>query len=513
MPSGTTRRQTLALGLAAAGGSLLAGRAQAANGFGTVTLAMSVDLQTLDGSQNVTTYHRIFFKHVYDPLITIDPSFKLQPALAERWEMVDPLTWRFHLRQGVTFQNGEPFNAEAVRFTIEQSRRPTAQSRSTLGIVKDMKVVDDHTIDLITASPFANTLTQLADTVFPVAPQYYAKVGPEEFARNPIGTGPYQVESWHRGDRITLAAYKNWWRGTPKAEKVVFWAVPEASTRVAAALSGDADVAGQVPPIQTGRIKNSGSAVVVASDSGVQPIFGGIIYDRPPFNDVRVRQALNYAVNRQAIVDRLLQGYGKPMGQFCPTGTVGYDTATAPFPYDPAKAKALLKEAGIDGLKMSLEAPIGIVPQAAEVCQVIAQNLGQVGVTVQVKLDEYPVFSGRLYDFAHNQADLGDIFLMYYKAGPTAEYVVNEMTGSNMGWDWSHYKNPAVDALWTQWQSEFDADKRKAILTQIEQIGRADAPWLYLYEPQTIWAVGKRFVWVPRNDDMIHVEDFTLRSA
>jgi peptide/nickel transport system substrate-binding protein len=192
---------------------------------------------------------------------------------------------------------------------------------------------------------------------------------------------------------------------------------------------------------------------------------------------------------------------------------VGYDPTTAPFPYDPGKARALLKDAGIDGLKMSLEAPIGIVPQAAEVCQVIAQNLGQVGVTVQVKLDEYPVFSGRLFDFDHKQAELGDIFLMYYKAGPTAEYVVDEMTGSTMGWDWSHYKNPAVDALWSKYQTEFDADKRKTYLTQIEQIGRADAPWLYLYEPQTIWAIGKRFVWVPRNDDMIHVEDFTLRSA
>ena len=512
MPNGNIGRRTMAMGLAAAGGTLLMRPAQAAAGFGTVTLAMSVDLQTLDGSQNVTTYHRIFFKHVYDPLITIDPAFKIQPALAERWEMVDPLTWRFHLRQGVKFQNGEPFNAEAVRFTIEQSRRPTAQSRSTIGIVTDMRIIDDHTIDLITPVPLANTLSQLADVIFPVAPLYYAKVGPEEFARAPIGTGPYQVESWHRGDRITLARFDGWWKGTPKADHVVFWAIPEASTRVASVLSGNADVAGQVPPIQTGRIKSSGSAVVVASESGVQPIFGGIMYDRPPFNDLRVRQALNYAVNRQAIVDRLLQGYGKPMGQFCPTGTMGYNEALAPFPYDPAKARALLKEAGIDGLKMSVEAPIGIVPQAAEICQVIAQNLSQVGVTVQVKLDEYPVFSQRLYDFP-KQADLGDVFLMYYKAGPTAEYVVNEMTDPSQGWDWSHYNNPAVDALWAKWRSEFDNEKRKAYIDQIEEIGRADAPWLYLYEPQTIWGIGKRFTWVPRNDDMIHVEDFSLTSA
>lgn len=505
-------RRAATAGLAASGAALFSRRATAA-GLGSVTLAMSVDLQTLDGSQSVTTYHRIVFKHIYDPLITLDPSFTVQPALAERWENRDPLTWRFHLRKGVSFQNGEPFTAEAVRFTFEQARRPTAQSRSTLGIIKDIRIVDDYTIDLVTGSPLANTLNQLSDIVFPVAPKYYAQVGPEEFSRAPIGTGPYKVESWHRGDRITLARHDGWWKGTPKAEKVTFWAVPEDATRVAAVLSGDADIAGQVPPIQTRRVKGSQNASIVASSSGVQPIFGGIIYDRPPFNDLRVRQALNYGVNRQAIVDRLLQGWGKPMGQFCPTGTSGYDPSIAPFPFDPAKARALLKDAGLDGLKMTIEAPTGIIPQSAEVCQAIAQNLGQIGVTVQVRLDEYPVFSKRLYDFSRRQAELGDIFLMYYKAGPTADYVVSEMTDSRQGWDWSHYLSPKIDALWSQWQAEFDAGKRKALLQEIAQTGRADVPWLFLYEPQSIWAIGKRLSWTPRNDDMIHVEDLSLNAA
>lgn len=506
-------RRAMTLGLAALAGLPGSPARAVAGNLGTVTMATAVDLQTLDGSQNVTTYHRIFFKHLYDPLITLDPSFTIQPALAERWEQVDALTWRFHLRKGVTFQNGEKFTADAVRFTLEQSRRPTAQSRSTLGIVRDIHVVDDSTIDLITGAPLANTLNQLADTVWPVAPGYYARVGPEEFSRSPVGTGPYKFDSWRRGDRITLVRHDGWWKGTPKADKVVFWAVPEASTRVACVLSGEADIAWQVPPIQTTRIKNSGNAAVGASTAGVQPIFGGIIYDRPPFNDLRVRQALNYAVNRQAIVDRLLLGYGKPMGQFSPTGTVSYNPDIAPFPYDPDKARALLKEAGISGLKMTLEAPIGIVPQASELCQVIARNLGQVGIEVRVQLDEYPVFAKRLYDFPERQKELGDVFLMYYKAGPTAAYTVSEMTDSAQGWDWSHYLNPKVDALWQQWQAEFDENRRKSYLMQIEQIGRDDVPWLFLHEPQSLWGVANRLSWTPRNDDMIHAEDLSLRPA
>src|ERR1700733_4523048 len=115
-------RRAMTLGLAALAGVPVGG-ARVANGLGTVTMATAVDLQTLDGSQNVTTYHRIFFKHLYDPLITLDPSFAVQPALAERWEQMDALTWRFHLRKGVQFQNGEAFTAASVRFTLEQSRR------------------------------------------------------------------------------------------------------------------------------------------------------------------------------------------------------------------------------------------------------------------------------------------------------------------------------------------------------------------------------------------------------
>ena len=513
MPHPVIGRRTMTAGLATLAALKTRGT-QAATGLGTVTMATAVDLQTLDGSQNVTTYHRIFFKHLYDPLITLDPSFTLQPALAERWEQIDPLTWRFHLRKGVTFQNGEPFTADSVRFTFEQSRRPTAQSRNTLGIIKDIHVIDDLTIDLDHRHAAGQYPEPTRRHRLASSSRLLHQGRPRGIRPQPQSApAPTSSKSWRRGDRITLTRNETWWKGTPKADKVVFWAVPEASTRVASVLSGDADIAWQVPPIQTTRIKNSGTAQVIASSAGVQPIFGGIIYDRPPFDDLRVRQALNYAVNRQAIVDRLLLGYGKPMGQFSPTGTVLYNPDIPPFPYDPGKARELLKQANISGLKMTVEAPIGIVPQASELCQVIAQNLGQVGIEAHVQLDEYPVFSKRLYDFPAHQKELGDIFLMYYKAGPTAAYTVSEMTNSTHGWDWSHYLNPKVDALWKQWESEFDETKRKSYLMQIEQIGRDDVPWLFLHEPQSIWGVANRLSWTPRNDDMIHAEDLTPRQA
>jgi peptide/nickel transport system substrate-binding protein len=502
----------LLIGAAMLGVAHASGGGAAAQALGTITIAGHIDLDTLDGSQNVTTHHRYVFRHIYEPLITLDAEGRIQPALAERWENIDEQTWRFHLRRDVKFQNGEPFNAEAVRFTLEQIHKPTSQARSTLSLFTKANVIDEYTVDLVTRAPYANALLQVADFIYPVPPKYYQEVGPEEFTRKPVGTGPYQVTQWRRGDRIILEASQNWWRGKPKAEKVVFWAVPEASTRVAAVLNGEADIGSQIPAIQVPRFKGSTIARIEASNSGVQPIWGGMMVDRAPFTDRRVREAVNLAINKQAIVDRLLQGYGKVMGQPCASSTICYDPNLKPYPYDPERAKALLKEAGVQSLSVTLDAPIGIVPQAAEVTQIIAADLAKVGITVKPRVEEWPVFSARLFDMKTKQSGMSDMFLMYYKGGPTAENVIQNITTSTSDWDWTHYVSPKVDELWKKAQGDFNEESRKESLLQISAQVREDAPWFFLYEPLSIWAVGKKIEWKPRNDDFVFVEDMAARA-
>ncbi len=318
--------------------------------------------------------------------------------------------------------------------------------------------------------------------------------------------------SWRRGDRITLEANPSWWGGAPKADKLVFWVVPDASTRVAAMLNGEATVAAQIPPLEVGRFKGSQVAYVTASKAGIQPIWGGLMYDRPVFADKRVREAVNYAINRQAIVDRLLRGYGKPTGQLCTSDMPCYDPNIAPFPYDPERARQLLKEAGVHDLTLRLTAPIGPVPQSAELTQIIAADLKRVGISTKIEINEAAVYSQKLYDFKNRQKDLGDIFLYFFKSGPGSETTMRSLTESQGSWDWSHYKSANVDKLWLQVRSTFDDAKRADLMRQISAQLRADVGWLFLYEPFSLWAVNSNASWQVRPDDLINVQDIEPRA-
>jgi peptide/nickel transport system substrate-binding protein len=492
-------------------GAAAAGPASAKS-LDTVTIATHLDVDTLDPTQNINTHQRWVYRHIYDPLITHDPSGKLRPALAVRWERINDTTWRFHLRKGVKFHNGEPFTAASVKFTIARMQLKTSQARSYYSAFKDVKVIDDHTVDLITHEPLANVLSLIADYLNPVPPKYFKAVGGKKFARQPVGTGAYKLQSWRRGDRVTLEANQNWWGGTPKATKVVFWAVPEPTTRVAALLNGEADLVTTVPPIQVKRIKQSKQARVELSASGVQPIWAGIIVDRPALKDKRVRHAINYAINKKAIVDRLLLGYGKVMGQPCPYATSCYNPKLRPYSHNPEKARQLLKDAGVSNVKITLNFPTGVVPQGSRLAQAISADLAKVGIKAVLKQDEWAVFAGKLFDFKNKQARLGDTFMMYYKAGPTVERVLATVLVSDRNWNWTHYNNPKVDALWKKAETTFGRKERTKALHQMAAIVREDAPWIFLYEPLSIWGVSNRIAWKARNDDFIYVEDMSPKA-
>lgn len=491
--------------------ALTLGAAHAAP-FGTITMATPLDLTTLDGSQNVSGWHRWVYRNLYDPLITRDGKGQLRPALAERWERIDNVTWRLHLRAGVTFHNGEVFDANAVRYTLQQTKQPKAQSRGAFVLLTDAKVVDARTVDIITDGPLAYLPDVIADTFFPVPPKYHAEATLEGFAVKPVGTGAYRFVSWRRGDRITLEANPSWWGGVPKADKLVFWVIPDASTRVSAMLNGEATLAAQIPPLEADRFKGSQAARVEASKAGIQPIWGGLMYDRPVFADKRVREAVNLAINRQAIVDRLLRGYGKPTGQLCTSDMPCYDPSISPFPYNPERARQLLKEAGVQDLTLRLTAPQGPVPQAAELTQIIAADLKRVGITTKIEIYEAAIYSQKLYDFKNQQKELGDIFLYFFKSGPGSETTMRSLTDSQGSWNWSHYKNAQLDELWKQVRSTFDDGKRAELMRQISALLRADTGWLFLFEPFSLWAVSNKASWQVRPDDLINVQDIELRT-
>ena len=501
----------LTVALAAVGCLLIAAPEVAAQSFGTVTIGQPIDVTTLNPTQNTVKYMRRVFRHIFDPLITIDANSVAHPVLLEKWETLDEVTWRLHLKKGVKFHNGEPFTAEAVQLALKEFQTPPAREAALFTrIFKEAKIVDEHTVDLVTNYPYAFVVSLLADALFPVPPKYYQEVGREKFGLNPIGTGPYKFESWNKGDRVVLTANADHWKGSPKAAKVVFWAIPEPSTRVAALLSQEADVIASVLPAHAARLKNGKNVHLVVAPESAQPIWGGMVVSRPQLQDVRVRRAVNYAVNKNALTDKLLNGFGKVMNQGCSAGSVCWNPKLDPYAYNPQKARQLLAEAGVKDLKLSIHfSPL--VSQSSDLAQAIAGYLKAVGIQTQLIQEEWAVMSKKVFDFQNNQKDLGDIFLIYYAAGPDVERLQAELFGEKGGYNWNHYANPKLTELYKNASTTFDEKKRKQIFMEAGRIVNQEVPWLFLYEPLSLWGVSDRFQWKAGATDMFFTEDMQLR--
>lgn len=476
--------------------------------FERITIGLQLDLDTLDPTQNINTHQRSVYSHLYDPLLMQDADGEFIPWVAERWERIDEKRWRFWLRDDVFFTNGEPVDAEAFRFSATQMQRSTSQASGWFNEFESIEVVEDYVIDFVTRNPWSQALTVLAGYLNAVPPVHYEEVGEEVFSANPVGSGPFVVDSWIRGDRLILKSNPDWTMGVPNAEEVVFWAIPEPATRIAALINGEADMVAAVPALQAGQVEQAPEVRIVQSPSSTQPIWGGLIESRPDLDDVRVRQAINYAVNKEAIVDRLLRGYGRVASQPCPYQRECWNPEIEPYAYDPDRARELLEEAGVTDLQIKLHFPTGVVPQGELLSQAIAADLRRVGIESEIVQDEWTVFAGKLFDFDANQADVGDLFLMYYGAGSTLERIIATVLVSGQIWNWTHFDNERVNDLFIKAQGATDPETHSEAMWEIAEIVHEHAPWLFLYEPFSLWGVSDRIEWQPRLvDDMMLVQD------
>lgn len=506
------RPKTLAC--AALGAALIFGAPTAelrAQEFERVTVGLQLDLDTLDPTQNINTHQRSVYSHLYDPLLMQDADGEFIPWVAERWERVDENRWRFWLRDDVYFTNGEPVDAEAFRFSATQMQRPDSQASGWYREFESIEVVDDYVIDFVTRTPWSQALTVLAGYLNAVPPEYYQEVGAEHFSANPVGSGPFVMEQWTRGDRLILESNPDWTMGVPNADEVVFWAIPEAATRISALINGEVDMIAAVPALQSEQIEQAPNVRIVQSPSSTQPIWGGLIESRPGLDDVRVRQAINYAVNKEAIVDRLLRGYGRVASQPCPYQRECWNPEIEPYPYDPDRARDLLEEAGVTDLEIKLHFPTGVVPQGEILAQAVAADLGRVGIESDIVQDEWTVFAGKLFDFDANQADVGDLFLMYYGSGSTLERIIATVLETGNIWNWTHFENERVDELFVEARGAADPETHREAMWEIAEIVHEHAPWLFLYEPRSLWGVSNQIQWEPRLvDDMMLVQDMSL---
>jgi len=422
--------------------------------------------------------------NIHDTLFFPQEDATIKPALAEKWEQIDELTWKITLRKGLTFQNGEPLNAQAVKFSFDRIFDPEIKSphKGKLSAFKEVKVLDDLTFEIRTEKPFAPGLYMLAIYLPIVPPKYIKKVGNTKYNTDPVGCGPYKLSKWVRGESVILERYDDYYGPKPYYRRVIFKTIPEATSRVAALLTGEADVVSGIAVHQRKKILDSGKAYLTPQ-MGVMVYMGINTYEKP-FSDVRVRQALNYAINRELINKTLFNGKAILCAGPISPRTFGADPTLKPYPYDPAKAKALLKEAGYpDGIKARLAYPT-YMSQIQEQAEAISANMAQAGF--QTTLEPYE----RAVMWERYKAKKHQLYLYWWDDAPEPDRYMYSLFNSKSR-DY-YYKNEKIDVLLDKGRTILNRAERAKVYNQIDRILYEDCPWAYLYVIPEVFGVSSK---------------------
>ncbi|MCC7106448.1 MAG: ABC transporter substrate-binding protein [Chloroflexi bacterium] len=480
---------------------------------GKLTVAMGVDADTLDPHMTTAQSTSGVLANVYEGLTTRDDSMKVVPQLAESWRPVDDTTWEFKLRKGVKFQNGEDFNAEAVKFSLDRVLNPATKStaRSYIDTIKEVKVVDPSTVRMVTDGPAPSLPARLALRAGWVLPPGYVKEkGDQYLTTHPVGTGPFKFVQWVKDENLTFEANLDYWGGPPKLKTLTFKPVPEASARIAALQTGTADIVVNVPADQTEALGRDKRFAIQAVPSLLVISYSLDSTVPGPLQDKRVRQAINYAVDKDAIVKEILRGYGRITPALLSQEVYSFDDSIKPYPYDPNKAKALLAEAGqANGFKVNINTSSGRYSADKEVAQAIANYLSKIGLQPSVKVWEWANYAKSRFGVD----DPGSVSVFGFGGAGAyiPEVIYWPMLGS--GQTYSTTKDPVLDKLLTDGARAMDDQKRVAIFREAQQRVREEAYRLFLYQQYDIYGVNNRVEnWKPRGDQYLMFQGVSAKD-
>ncbi|HEY1297903.1 MAG TPA: ABC transporter substrate-binding protein [Chloroflexota bacterium] len=479
------------LGSLPAGGVTAA--AQSAN---TLVVDTTADAGSLDPALVAQVSGFSVISSIFDNLIERDYSGALVPMLAESWSFPDPTTVEFKLRQGVTFHNGEPFNAASVKYSIERLLDPGLNSPLRGGwpqTFQGIEIVDDYTVRFHFSAPEATIFDTLAQSAAMVPPAYYSSNSEDFLAANPVGTGPYKLVETARDDHTTLAANPNYWgtatyKGSPLVQTVIFRPVPDAATRVADLLNGTADMIFDVAPDDVSTLRSrsgDGFQIVTGNANKLQFVQFMPKTASDPLADRRVRQALNMAVDVNAIVNNLFNGLGQRQSSPIMQGALGYDPSVAAYDYNPTYAKQLLAAAGYpNGFSATMDLSNSDSP--TEALAVIGQ-LQQVGVTVQPRSFELGIFNSNW-----SQDKSGDMRMARW-SGLQDPAVFLNFTSVCGGFLADQFAcDPDATNLAKQAAATFDQDARAKLYAQVARLLHDNPMGIYLENDVSVYGVGPR---------------------
>jgi ABC-type transport system substrate-binding protein len=482
----------------------------------TLTFLWGGDTDKLDPPAMTSQEGFIATTAMYEGLVKYKSgSTDVEPALAEKWDVsADGLTYTFHLRSGVKFHDGSPLTAEAVAFCFDRSinkDNPLNQEAQGAGgfpfindyignVVAKVEAAGAMDVKFTLKRKFSPLLSNLAiPPAYVISMDALKKFG-SKINENPVGTGPFKFTEWKKDDHITVDAFPDYWGTKPKIGRVVFQPVPEASVRILKIKNGEADVAWPFDPKDAASLK-SGADTDVLEQPGLNVNMAEFNLKKPQFQNKSFRQALNYAVNKQELADKLYSGAAVAETGVLPGTSWAFNPDMKGYPYDPDKAKSLLKEAGYTGDTVTLDTytvPRGYNPQGSKLAEAVQQYFDAVGVKSEIKTAEWTEYrkvrrAGELnLAFGGWQADTGD---------PENFLGVFFHSANQGGINTSFYGVPEVDQLLNQANEETDVAKRKTLFNQAEDRIVDDAPWLFISHMKQQVAIRKR------------VKDFVLQPT
>jgi peptide/nickel transport system substrate-binding protein len=496
-----------------------------------ITIGLGGDVTSIDPHYHNLTPNNNVAEHIFGSLVQQDANQRRLPGLAESWRAVDELTWEFKLRKGAKFHDGSDVTAEDVVFSIDRvAKIPNSPGPFTVYTkqVTEAIAVDPLTVRLKSAAPYPNMVIDIA-TVQIVSKKAAAGASTDDFnsGKAAIGAGPYKLVRYARGDRIELVRNDAYWGPKPHWERVTFRILTNDASRVAALLAGDVQAIENIPTSDMANIaknpafnvfrKVSNRIIYLHLDSNrdKSPFVtnkAGAPLDRNPLKDVRVRQAMSKAINRPAIVERVMEGLAVPAGQLLPEGMYGVTPNLKPEPYDLEGAKKLLAQAGYpDGFGLTIHAPNNRYVNDEQTAQAVAQMLTRAGIATKVEAMPANIFFSRgskldfsfmLVGWGSNTGEVSSPL----KALLATYSKEKGMGAANRG----RYSNPKMDKVLEQALATVDDAKREKLLQQAVEISMADLGVIPLHFQVNTWAARKGIGYAARSDERTHAFEFVV---
>jgi glutathione transport system substrate-binding protein len=426
-------------------------------------------------------------KLMFEGLVGFNEKMEMQAMLAEKWEASpDAKTFTFFLRKGIKFHDGTPFNAAAVKYNFDRVTNPDNKLKryGLYSIISKTEVVDEYTVKFTTSKPFGAMLATFAHPAGGIVSPAAAKLGADApaFGKKPIGTGPYKFVEWVPGDHLTVEKFADYWNAEQgaKVDRFVIKPVPESGTRINMLLAGDAHFINTVPYPQVKLVKDS-KDVSVAENEAIYTYWVAMNTQKAPFNDKRVRQALNYAIDKQAIIDAVLAGYGKAIDSPLAPRVWGYK-AVKSYPYDVKKAKEMLAAAGVTSAKTTMW--VSDNTESKQVAVALQGQLKEVGIEVEVVTMEAATLSAeRFKKFEENKGMMN--YAGWSPSTGDADWGLRPLlakeswppTSFNLAfWDNADFNAQIQAGLETA-----DLEKRKVAYAKAQEIVMEEAPWIFLW--------------------------------